>query len=78
MIDSREGGHNLFLKKTWLDGGGQYRQLSVLPKSDKMPLTLGDLNRKPPEKGMMKDVIKDSNIISENLRFAGYDDYVNY
>jgi uncharacterized membrane protein YcaP (DUF421 family) len=49
-------------------------QLSVLPKSDKMPVTLGDLNRKPPEKGMMNDVIKDGNIITENLRHAGYDD----
>lgn len=49
-------------------------QLSVLPKSDKLPLTLGDLNRKPPEKGMMNDVIKDGNIITKNLRHAGYDD----
>ncbi|MFD2613974.1 DUF421 domain-containing protein [Paenibacillus gansuensis] len=49
-------------------------QLSVLPKSDKMPITPSDLNRKPPEKGMMNDVIKDGNIITKNLRHAGYDD----
>lgn len=49
-------------------------QLSVLLNSDKMPLTTGNMNLKPPEKGIMNDVIKDGTIITENLRNSGYDD----
>lgn len=42
-------------------------KLSVLPKSDKKPLTPFDMQMHPPESGLTKDIIIDGNILYENL-----------
>lgn len=43
-------------------------RLSVLPKSQKQPMTPSDLNIPTPYKGLTKDLIIDGNILYENLR----------
>lgn len=46
-------------------------KLSVLPKSNKAPLTPSDMNIATTDKGLMKDIIIDGNIINENLNILG-------
>ncbi|MBC2425502.1 YetF domain-containing protein, partial [Clostridium beijerinckii] len=48
-------------------------QLSVLPKSDKIPLTPSHMNIPTTGMGLMKDIIIDGNIIKENLEAAKFD-----
>ncbi|MCY6959908.1 YetF domain-containing protein [Clostridium brassicae] len=48
-------------------------KLSVLPKSDKAPLTPSHMNIPTTNKGLMKDIIIDGNVMSENLKDAGLD-----
>jgi uncharacterized membrane protein YcaP (DUF421 family) len=49
-------------------------KLSVLLHSDKLPVTLSDLNLHPPDRGMTNDVIKDGAIVADNLRHSGHDE----
>lgn len=49
-------------------------KLSVLPKSNKAPLTPSDMNIATTDKGLMKDIIIDGNIINENLNILGLDE----
>jgi len=46
-------------------------QLSVLPKSNKVPLTPAHMNIQPTSSGLMSDIIIDGNIMKENLKSAG-------
>jgi uncharacterized membrane protein YcaP (DUF421 family) len=46
-------------------------KLSVLFKSDKKPATTGDLQIKPRENGLTKDIIIDGHIMHENLNAIG-------
>ncbi|WP_053956058.1 DUF421 domain-containing protein [Inediibacterium massiliense] len=46
-------------------------QLSLLPKSDKVPLTPSHMNIPTTSKGLMKDIIIDGNIIDENIKAMG-------
>jgi uncharacterized membrane protein YcaP (DUF421 family) len=48
-------------------------QISVMPKSDKQPLTPSDMNIKVKSTGLTKDIIIDGNIMEENLKDAGLD-----
>lgn len=48
-------------------------QLSVLPKSNKQPLTPFHMNIQTQAAGLTKDIIMDGNIMEENLSDAGYD-----
>lgn len=48
-------------------------ELSVLPKSDKQPLTPYHMNIKTTTAGLTKDIIIDGNIMEENLASAGLD-----
>jgi uncharacterized membrane protein YcaP (DUF421 family) len=48
-------------------------ELSVLPKSEKQPLTPSQMNIKTQSAGLTKDIIMDGNIMEENLRGAGFD-----
>lgn len=48
-------------------------ELSVLPKSDKKPLTPSNMNIKTSSTGITHDVIIDGNIMEENLISAGLD-----
>lgn len=45
-------------------------KLSVLPKAAKKPLTPSDMQMKPPEKGLTKDIIIDGKVLYENLRYT--------
>jgi uncharacterized membrane protein YcaP (DUF421 family) len=47
--------------------------LSVLPKSDKKPLTPNDMNIQTTSSGIEKDIIIDGKIVEENLTSAGLD-----
>ena len=49
-------------------------QLSVLPKSQKAPLTPSDLNLATSYKGLTKDLIMDGKILSENLKSVKLDE----
>ncbi|MGE5633368.1 MAG: DUF421 domain-containing protein [Caulobacteraceae bacterium] len=49
-------------------------KLSVLPKSQKQPLTPSDFNLSPPYRGLTKDIIIDGNIMHENLRSSSRDE----
>ncbi len=48
--------------------------LSVLPKSQNMPLTPSDLNISTKYKGLTKDLVIDGSIISENLKYINLDE----
>ena len=48
-------------------------ELSVLPKSQKQPLTPSDLNLPTSYKGLTKDLIMDGNILEENLMSMNLD-----
>ena len=48
-------------------------QLSVLPKSNKQPLTPSHMNIQTPNTGITKDIIIDGNIMEKNLSHAGFD-----
>ncbi|MCX7920521.1 MAG: DUF421 domain-containing protein [Clostridia bacterium] len=48
--------------------------LSVLPKSQKAPLTPSDLNISTKYKGLTKDLVIDGNIMSENLKDINLDE----
>ncbi|MFT9497345.1 YetF domain-containing protein [Anaerosolibacter sp.] len=47
-------------------------KLSVLPKSQKQPLTPSDINVTTPYKGLTKDIIYDGNILEENFTNTQY------
>ncbi|ERI89736.1 hypothetical protein HMPREF1982_04427 [Clostridiales bacterium oral taxon 876 str. F0540] len=47
--------------------------LSVLPKSDKKPLTPANMNINTISTGLTKDIIMDGTLIEENLKQAGLD-----
>lgn len=49
-------------------------KLSVLPRSQKQPLTPSDLNISTSYKGLTKDIIIDGNIMYENLKDANLDE----
>jgi uncharacterized membrane protein YcaP (DUF421 family) len=49
-------------------------KLSVLPKSQKQPVTPSDLNIPTNYKGLTKDIIIDGNIMYENLKDANLDE----
>lgn len=49
-------------------------KLSVLPKSQKMPLTPSDIYMKTIYKGLTRDLILDGNIMAENLSGANRDE----
>ena len=48
-------------------------QLSVIPKSQKRPLTPEDMNIQPQAEGIVVDLIIDGRVLSNNLRIAGKD-----
>lgn len=54
-----------------IENGGE---LSVLPKSQKQPLTPSDLNLPTKYKGLTKDLIIDGRILEENLRSTNLDE----
>lgn len=49
-------------------------KLSVLPKSQKQPLTPSDMNMQTPYKGLTSDLIYDGNIMTENLKNTQFTD----
>lgn len=49
-------------------------KLSVLPKSQKQPLTPSDMKIPTPYRGLTKDIIVDGNIIYENLKELNLDE----
>lgn len=49
-------------------------KISVLPKSQKQPITPSDMNISTPYKGLNKDIVLDGNIMYENLKDANYDE----
>ena len=49
-------------------------KISFLPKSDKQPATLGDLNIQKEQEGLCANVIIDGKIMKENLKFTGLDE----
>jgi uncharacterized membrane protein YcaP (DUF421 family) len=48
-------------------------ELSVLPKSDKQPLTPSHINIQTTSTGLTRDIIIDGNLMNENLTAAGMD-----
>lgn len=42
-------------------------KISVLPKAAKRPLTPADMQQKPPETGLTKDIVIDGVVLYENL-----------
>lgn len=48
-------------------------QVSIIPKSQKRPLTPQDMNIKTEYEGICIDIIIDGRVLSENLRLAGKD-----
>jgi uncharacterized membrane protein YcaP (DUF421 family) len=50
-------------------------QLSVLAKSDKLPLTPSDISLMPAYKGLTRDVIMDGKILENNLSYIGKNEH---
>ena len=49
-------------------------EISVLPKSNKQPITTGDLNMSTNYKGLTSDIIIDGKIIYDNLKCTNHDE----
>ena len=49
-------------------------KISFLPKADKQPATLGDLNIQTQQEGLVANVIIDGVVMKENLKFTGLDE----
>lgn len=49
-------------------------ELAVLPKTDKQPLTTGDLNISKSYNGLMKDIIIDGRVLLDNLNSTNYNE----
>lgn len=49
-------------------------KISFLPKSEKQPATLGDLNIQKPQERIIANVIIDGKLMRENLRYTGLDE----
>lgn len=49
-------------------------KISFLPKGNKLPPTLGDLQLPPPTSGLVANVIIDGKLMKENLKFTGLDE----
>lgn len=49
-------------------------EISIIPKSNKQPITTGDLNMSTNYKGLTNDIIIDGKIMYDNLKCTNYDE----